>query len=180
MTFPCAPPTCANLASNAKTRKTEPTASALMEVPAVSLPRTTAPATTAIARGKSLLPCPPSHQLRQKTAGGGVQAGGMWDVTGGGTGGRWPASLGKRKGGTADEGHLWRGPSEHREGGRRRLEGRAGKRMTTRAACLCYLNSYWASLRGHFPTQNKPGVLSQDSNPSKGNWIRQPRPQAAR
>lgn len=62
-----------------------------MEVPAVFLPRTTAPATTAIARGESRPPCPPSHQpqLGQKTAGGGVQAGGMWDVTRGGTGGRW-------------------------------------------------------------------------------------------
>ncbi|MEJ1271066.1 hypothetical protein NN561_001898 [Cricetulus griseus] len=49
--FPCAPPTCANLGSNAKIRKTQPTASALMEVLAVSLPRTTAPATMAIARG---------------------------------------------------------------------------------------------------------------------------------
>lgn len=43
-----------------------------------------------------------------------------------------------------------------------------------------YLKSYWASLRGHFPTQNKPGVLSQDGDPSKGQWIGQPRPQAAR
>lgn len=65
---PCAPPTCADLDSNAKIRNTEPPASALMGVLAVSLPRTNAPATMAIARGNpflpptSLLPPASSHQ----------------------------------------------------------------------------------------------------------------------
>lgn len=63
--FPCAPPNCANLDSNAKVRNTEPPASALTEVLAVFLPRTTAPATMAIARGNPFQPS--FHHVSDRT-----------------------------------------------------------------------------------------------------------------
>ena len=76
MRFPCALPTCANLDSNAKVRNTEPPASALTEVLAVFLPRTTAPVTMAIARGNPFQPSFHHASARMNSRGGG-QAGGI-------------------------------------------------------------------------------------------------------
>jgi hypothetical protein len=54
--LPCVPPTCANLKRNARIRKMKPTVSAPMEALAVCLLKTTAPATTGIARGNRFRP----------------------------------------------------------------------------------------------------------------------------